>query len=554
RKATGSVTQGQTPGGRFDVTGNYDQDKEVGQFDLKLVGFNENALRPFLASALGDKRLESISVNATASAGYNAQAESSVKADFQLANLIVSDPKQQIPKIPLEAKFQVDASLKNKVADIRQFQFTLTPTERAKNELSLTGQVDLSQTNGTQGTLKLTSQALDVTRYYDLFAGKKAEAPTAKATPAPSGTISNPQPNPNAEPAAVNLPLRNSSVDVNIARFYLRELEITNLQTTAKIDGGHVLLKPFQLAINGAPVNATVDLNLGVPGYQYDVNLSADKIPIAPLANSFSADYKDRAKGDLIANVQLKGAGTTGASLQKSLAGQLSLVFTNANIQLAPNKFYKNVIGAVALALQEPGLTNSPVNYIVVNTKMGEGNINLNQFRIVSDTLSAQSQGVIPIATVLTNSPINNWPVEISLKRSLAQKARVVPADAPTNTAYVTLPTFVTVKGTIGDPNPQINKVVIAQMIAQATGASKIIEKEAGKYINQVPGLGGLLGGKSGTNQPASTNKPSAGNVLGNILSGIATNRPQANTNPPSSTNKPSGGNIFDLLPKIVPK
>jgi hypothetical protein len=530
RKAAGTVTQGQAPGGRFDVSGNYDLGKQAGQFALKLIDFNENALRPFLGSALGEKHLESISVNATSSARYDAQGESSVKGDFQLANLIVTDPKQPATKpSPLEAKFQIDAGLKNKVADVRQFQLNLTPTERAKNELTLSGQVDMSQTNATQGNFKLTSQSLDITHYYDLFTADKEKAKAAKTSNTPAGTVSATPPDANKEPDPINLPLRNSSMEVNIARFYLREVEITNLLTTAKIDGGHVLLKPFQLVLNGAPVNATADLNLGVPGFQYDVNFSADRIPVAPLANSFSPEYKGRAQGELIATGQIKGAGVTGVSLQKNLTGQVNLSFTNANIQIVGTRA-KKLINPIAVVLRLDDLTKSPINYLLANAKMGEGNINITQFRVVSSAFTASSQGVIPIANVLTNSPINNWPVELSLKRSLAQKSNLLPANSPTNADYVALPTFVTVAGTIGDPNPRINKLVITGILAQsAAGLPGGVGKEAGKVLKGIGGLNGILGGSAGSN----TNQPSPGT---------------------NQTNKPSHGNLFDLIPRVLPK
>src|SRR2546427_10464045 len=88
---------------------------------------------------------------------------------------------------------------------------------------------------------------------------KKMPGNTAVAA---RGTTAAPAPAPapaEVEPATKQLPFRNFAADVSIGRFYLREVEITNLQTTAKIDGGHVLLNPFTLALNRAPGKATPD-------------------------------------------------------------------------------------------------------------------------------------------------------------------------------------------------------------------------------------------------------------------------------------------------------
>ena len=47
-------------------------------------------------------------------------------------------------------------------------------------------------------------------------------------------------PPPKQEPPALNLPVKNFTVAADIGKFYLREVEITHLQTTVKADGGHV--------------------------------------------------------------------------------------------------------------------------------------------------------------------------------------------------------------------------------------------------------------------------------------------------------------------------
>ena len=47
---------------------------------------------------------------------------------------------------------------------------------------------------------------------------------------------------------------------------------------------------------------------------------------------------------------------------------------------------------------------------------MLSGNINLSQFVVQSEAFQARTQGAIPIALVLTNSPLN-LPVEFALRR-----------------------------------------------------------------------------------------------------------------------------------------
>ena len=107
-------------------------------------------------------------------------------------------------------------------------------------------------------------------------------------------------------------------MELNAGRLYLRDIAVTNWLATVKIDGGRVVLKPFELTLNGAPIAANAELNLGVTGYQYDVTLAGDRVPVAPLADAFSPAYRGQAKGEMLVELQIKGAGLTGAGPGRS--------------------------------------------------------------------------------------------------------------------------------------------------------------------------------------------------------------------------------------------
>ena len=512
RKATGELRSAGNAGGRFEVTGNLDTARKAGQLALKLTDFNQNGLRPFLESALGDKKLVSVSLNSTATASFEANGDVAAKADLQLANLVVSDPKSSSPATPLEAKAQVDAGVAKNVAQIRQCLLTLTPTQRAKNELRLTGTVDFSQTNAITGNLKLAADALDVTRYYDLFGDKPKPGET---TPTTTATPTSPSDNKESEP--VKLPFRNFTFEASIGRFYLREVDAANFQLVARLDGGRVVLKPAQLTLNGAPISATADLDLSVPGFKYDLAFSADKVPLEPLANSFSPTYRGQAKGVLIANASLKGAGVTGVNLKRTLGGEVNLNFTNANIQIVGPKI-KSVLTPIALVLGAPELLNSPLNYLNARLRAGNGQIEVQRFVAHSDAFLAESQGVIPIADVLKDSRLNE-PIDVSLPRGLANKLRF--ANVPTNAPYMKLPTFVHLGGTLGDPKAKTDKAVILGLTAAGIGGA--LGGKAGGILGDV---GGLLGGKPQASAPVASAPPAA-----------TTNAPSTNVQPQNSVN-----------------
>ncbi|MGN6553153.1 MAG: DUF748 domain-containing protein, partial [Verrucomicrobiota bacterium] len=267
RNISGNLSENGKPGGSFDLKGSYGLSNGVARITAKLADFNQNGLRPFLEPLLAGKKLVTVAINGDASVNYDPAASSQIKAALQMTNLVVNDPQQQIPATPLEAKLNLDTALQKQVLNLHQLQITLTPTERARNQFQLRGRVDMSKTNAMEGSLKLAAESLDLTTYYDLFAGKeepaKAETKPETGAAMPATTPAKPE----EEPAAQTLPFRNFVADVSIGQLYIRDVAFTNLHTTVKLGGGHVLMKPFQLSVNGAPVNAMADVDLSVPGY-----------------------------------------------------------------------------------------------------------------------------------------------------------------------------------------------------------------------------------------------------------------------------------------------
>jgi len=511
RKANGKLTSGGAPGGAFDVSGNYDITNKSGQFDIKLADLNQNALRPFLESMLHDKKLVSVSISSSSSARLDGD-DMSIKTTLQVTNLVVSDPANPGLATPLEAKLALDSSMAKKVLDLRQCQLTLTPTQRAKNEMNVTGKVDMSNSNALTGNIKLAADSLDFTRYYDIFSANPAQTNASSRPPAttsPGATAPKPESKPQEEPAPIKLPVQNFVVDANIGKLYLREMEVTNFQTLVKLDPGTVAIQPFQAVINGGPLNAKVNLDLSVPGYKYDVTFGADKIPIEPLANTFSPEKKGMYKGNLLASLNVTGAGVTGTSLKKYLGGQFSLALTNAAVQIS-NEQLKGFLIPIATFLGASDLLDSPMNQLVTTGQMGNGKIGITQVSIFTGAFAAETKGDVLIADDVMKSTFNNWPMHLSVSRAIAQKVRIAPKNTPADQPYVALPDFIQVTGTLDQPKPKLdlNMQSIAGTVLDKYG-NKIpgVDQKTG---NALKGLGGLLGGgATSTNQAAgSTNQP----------------------------------------------
>jgi hypothetical protein len=168
---------------------------------------------------------------------------------------------------------------------------------------------------------------------------------------------------------------------------------------------------------------------------------------------------------------------------------------------------------------------------------------------VQSPTFRAEVNGTITLASVLSNSPVE-LPVKVYLDRAVAQTINLVPPDAPTNANYVKLPDFYAVKGTLGDPKPEINKMALLGTALR--GVSGL----AGKNSGLLQGLGNALtGGSSGTNAASTNQAAGKGGLLqglGGLLGGGATAStnapPGASTNPPATNTSPVGNLLNNLL------
>ncbi len=501
RKLTGNIAQGAATGGNFDVTGNFDT-KKGGQFTLKLADLNQNALKPFVGAALGDKQLQTVSINANASGRFDPSGDASVKGDFTVDKLLVRDPKGGLPESPLFLQVVLDGGMAKQVVDVRQLMLSLSPTPRGKNQLVVSGRADLSNTNAYQANLKATAESLDMTPFYDLFDSAQKKAAAAKPAPAP-------QPASNVEPEPMKLPLRATSLDVSIGKFFLRDIMISNFVVAAKVDNNRVTVKPLSLVMNGAGLNASVDANLGVKGYQYDVALATDRIQLEPLVTTFAATIPQGAiKGESQAKVALRGAGITGESLQKNLAGNVNFSVTNGVIQLSQmGSEPKTWIGKIAKTLTTgvlgfigphvgiPDIMRPPVDYVVMDSTIGNGVVNLSRFAAHSPVVIVDARGSIQLAPVTTNSTMS-IPIEVWLPNDFAKK--FTGAQFPPGSAYGRLPHFVDVRGTIGSPDVKVDKT---KLIGSAV-------------LGNVGAFGGLIGGKAGDTIKG------AGGVLNNVFGG----------------------------------
>jgi len=533
RKATGTFTENSKAGGKLNLTGNYVLATGAADLALRLDGVNQNGLRPFLEPWFEGKKLTTVALQATAAIAVKADGATTIKADAALTNLTATVIRTGKPTQPVNVRFQLDTTVNKESAQLRQCLLTVTPTEKVKNQITITGDVSFPKTNKISGALKLAADTLDLTRVYDLISGPAQ----AQASP-PATTASSGGPLPVVEPAAMPPQFDNLTAEVAINRLVIREMTAEKISARARLDGSELVLKPCFVSINGAPVKAAVTLDLGVPGYRYDVSFDAQAVPLAPLVNTFQPERRGHLAGTFTGSVAVKGEGMTGANLQKNLTGQITTLVTNVNLSLGntrtpviralldtvigipelirnPVASVENLLGRfVNFGGQRGGwsdnLMNAPIEVIETKIQAGEGKIRLEQAEVRSAAFRARAAGDIVLAPILTNSTLN-IPVTLSLNRPLASQIGLVPEDAPTNALYYAMPQFLEIEGTLGKPKTKTDKLVIAELAARSSaGMVKGIGSATGEKVGNVlqksgSFLGGILGGKSSTNAPANT-------------------------------------------------
>jgi hypothetical protein len=299
-------------------------------------------------------------------------------------------------------------------------------------------------------------------------------------------------------------------------------------------------------------VSSTLNLDTSVPGYKYAFVLNANAVPLAPIVNSFQPERKGMLSGTMTAQANINGAGVTGASLQKTLAGQFDIGSTNLNLSVdsiqgksASTRLLKFLLDTIAMVpelAQNPAggasslisglvpgrgaastgglsgdMKKSPINSIVLRGKAGAGQIDLQQALVQSPAFQTQVTGSINLAPVLTNSTIN-LPVSIWLEQGVAQRLKM---NGTAEGGYIKLPDFLTMVGTVGDPKRHINYAALGGTLLQGFGG------KTGQVGNALQGLGGLLGGNK--NAPQGGQKP---NQPGTQSSGSNTNKPATNQSP----------------------
>lgn len=540
RKLSIAGQTGVDPGGTVDCVGSYDIAAQSGEANLKLIGVNESMVRPFVAQAIAPNRLVSLSLDMDVRATLSKEGKAAASGTASLGRVVMSHPDGRIPEVPLGLSVDFDASSDGKVTELRRVNLALEPTDRAANRIEVSALLDLGTNSPQPSRVSIKSTALDMTPMYD-----RLSSATNAVQPAPSS----------GEPPPVSLPFRQLTAELNIPRLFLHEIDVSDIRAKAAVQDNVATLDELALRINEAPVQAKAKVDLRRPGYDYAASLSTAPIPIAPILNSLFPAMRQLARGSVLASADVRGAGVTGLSLKKSLAGHVEFRATNAEVRLPDEPIKLPALltryipllpptihpAAILSLIGKSSAMAEPFRVMEARANMGDGVIQIANARFMSAAMGLQAGGDVRIADILDQSTLN-LPISLAFA---------------SGGSLPSLRTVGTVVGSIEKPSFKPDVLGLTAVAGSltlpgvgnlGTKASDALKAASGN-LNQA--TGNALN-KAGAAVEAVVGKDpkSPGNALGGFIKGVLP--PGANPANPAAkpdTNAPPKPGILDLLP-----
>ncbi|MDW8380629.1 MAG: AsmA family protein [Verrucomicrobiota bacterium] len=512
------------PWGRLTAEGIYQYNPMSCSVTARIERLSQAALAPWLEPFMAGLQLHDVEASGRLEASWRRGATSRCIVSVMASKLSLRNGTNA-PTPYTSLGLDADVLLRSDELELAHGRILLDAPSAATNELHLQGVLrPLSKGGPWTGQLRFQADNLDLTHLWELWAAVSAGSPPEK----PSVTIP-------SEPAAKSLPLHDCAIQAKLNRVRLRELELREATMDVRVQTNRIFVDPIRFQLNGAPVQLTADCDLSEPGYNYQFNCEARSVPIPPLVAVFAPDRRGQIQGSATLHAALQGKGFTGANLQKHLRGQTTLTVTNLNLSLAqvrspllqtildlvlglPDLIRNPAAGATHVLSQLLGVSSvrsgwterllrAPIDSLHLDARAQDGLIHLATAELRSAAFQARTSGDVHLEADLSRSTLQ-LPLHLALERSLAEQ---IGQRADPQADFVALPDFVTIRGTLGAPKAELNKVVLVQLAA-AGGANiirnmgKATTDQAGKVLQT---LGQILGPQppgSATNAPAQTN------------------------------------------------
>lgn len=424
------------------------------------------------------------------------QSKNSLAGTFKADKFSLQSDSLDIEDFFVNGDYQI--AIDANILDIQKLDISWKPTERAKNEVALTGQMEYANL-AEPSRLKIFSESMDFTPQLGWLkpAPQQAEAETVVKTQkaAPDNSL----PLPKEEPAAVDLPLKNFECDLELGLVYLDQMFASNLNVNIFIKTNVVGLASKSLNINGGDAQVSAEADLNHPGYRYMLSYDAPAIPAAPVFDLLAPDLPgELASGHIFASGTINGSGLTEASIQKNLALQNVCGLTNVSFRPI-SSVYKLALTPILTLLRIGDLADAPILGIYADMDGANGVYNINSARVITDAFEVDVAGTLELQPVLMDTPLQ-LPVTVYLEPKIADKSNLSSIKVRTNDiGFLAMPAFVKIEGTPAAYKINLNELAIAGLLLKSgVGVVGDVGEGANKIVGQVGGL--LVGDPSNTN------------------------------------------------------
>lgn len=176
-----------------------------------------------------------------------------------------------------------------------------------------------------ESVLDITAGDIDLKILADIFAPLPAagSAPPPPSTPAPQrgGGM------PTTEPPPIKLDGIWATANLNVRSLTYGDIRVAPLTCTAQVRDNVITIKPLALTLNETPVQTDARADVGVAGYEYQMNTNFTKpLDLAPFIRTFAPTLSNQVSGSLKTfTVNASGRGITPANLSRHAAGEFLL-------------------------------------------------------------------------------------------------------------------------------------------------------------------------------------------------------------------------------------
>ncbi|MDA3874392.1 MAG: AsmA family protein, partial [Kiritimatiellae bacterium] len=385
--------------------------------------------------------------------------EVNVRLDLEGTGLVFE--KDKILPSPLHLDMVAAVTLET--LTLRTARFAWPASEGYGNEVTVSGSADWEDVEAVEAHLIVSGDTLDVKPWYFPLT-EKEPAPTKVAASA-----SVPE-----ELKLPALPLKPSTLTLRVGEVRLNDLLIRDLVVEAKAERQQLQFKPVNFTLNESTFSSEAQFDWSEALAAYQLQAEMTPLNIQPIADSLLPEKTGALTGIVQGAMQMSGQGTTWANMRENLRGDLDVSLREGRVRLLdPNpdqnaglvhtrKVVRRILTVLAQVLDVPPaqLMAPPLDQVVLRSRLEPGSIHLELFETMNTEFYLEAHGRISLAELMEASRFEGVPVVIGLNTNLAKRARIYREDR-VKEGRVLLPSFLSVKGTLGEPEVDVNRSVV---------------------------------------------------------------------------------------------